>query len=164
MARAAFRVYAATLVAMVSVSGLATGQESAKVRRVEVFLNGQYLLTAHAHVRSGTARTEVDQGCVEYREIARLLGGPQFLSQRGRDLHAERLGAGRGATLRVLRLGRISSRVHQSGDELYIPLLDFARALRAIIGPSYSDDRIDLTLDRSTVGGLLAPNDSERPR
>ncbi len=164
MSRTAFHVYAAAVVTVASVSGVATGQETATVRRVDVFLNGQYLTTAHAHVRSATARIEVDQNCLDHKEIARLVGGPQFLLQRGRNLDAVRLGAGRGAALRVLRRGRISSRVHRSGDDMSIPLLDFVRALGAIMGPYDRPDRIDLTLDRSAVGGLLGPNDSERRR
>jgi len=163
MSRTAFQVFAAAVVTVASVSGVATGQETATVRRVDVFLNGQYLATAHAHVRSATARIEIDQQCVSAREIARLVGGAPFLLERGRNLDAVRLGAGRGATLRVLRLGRISSRVHHSGDELFIPLLDFVRALGASIAAD-REDRISLTLDRSAVAGLLAPNDSERGR
>ena len=147
------------LAALVSFGG--AHQQARTVRSVDVLLDGKFLAAAHAHVRSGDARIHVDQGCLAHNEIARLLGGQRFLAHRGQNLDAVRIGAGRGATLRVRRPGRISARLHPTDDKLYIPLLDFIRALGATIVADRTD-RISLTLEGATPDAILELNESSR--
>ena len=161
MTYSVFRPCLGLSIALTCSAGAANAQRAENIRSVDVFLNEKFLVAAHAHVRSGDARIHVDQGCIEHNEIARLLGGQQFLAQRGQNLDAVRLGGARGATLRVLRRGRISARLHRTGGKLYIPLLDFVRALGASIAADRSD-RIGLTLEGSPADAILALNESPR--
>jgi hypothetical protein len=138
---------------------------------VSVVLNRSHLLSAHAHasvnesqlrsVRGPQRLTGIEQACVSFNEIQRILGGHKHLNRRGANLDAVMLGAGIGAALRVQRLGRVSARLHPNGQEEEIPLLDLVRAMGAkIVQDGY--ERINLVLDSPPSAAILAPVETRR--
>ncbi|MGH7612576.1 MAG: hypothetical protein ACREMW_00860 [Gemmatimonadales bacterium] len=138
-----------------------TSQERGTPRQVNVFLNDRYLLLAHPHLRANEAPARIDQLCVPFIEIERVLSGSRYLSRRGTNLDGVMLGAGPRAILRVQRRGRISARLHRSCDQVDIPLLDLVRALGATIVPIGSE-RITLVLESSNSDAILTLNDPRR--
>jgi len=153
-----FRPFAGLLVASATVAIGVPSQEGSTLQRVGVFLNDRYLVSADARLSPRNFSLGLDRSWVRYAEIERVLAGRQYLHRSGTNLDAVMPGAGTGAQLRVQRRGRLSSRLHRSGDQESIPLLDLVRALGASI--EHNDaDRINLVLKASRPDAILALND-----
>jgi hypothetical protein len=112
-------------------SSVTSAQTTVSIWPVKVLLNGKPLLSGHAHVDPAQESVGVDETCISFRDVERLVGGPKYLLRKGNNLNAVVVGSGDRAVLRVQRLGPISTHVHKMGSELYIPLGDLMRALGA---------------------------------
>ena len=163
MRPARFASLAAFTMGHVSVTIALPGQQRVSPRSVDVFVNDTYLLAAHALVSSNDLPVGIDQAYVAYHEIQRVLAGGHYLERSGKNLDIVMTGAGAGAALRAQRRGRISPRLHRTGDQDYIPLLDLVRALDAkILGNGDGGFNLKLNPERSRA--LLTVNTPRRRR